>query len=123
MSAWRNKTTEGAKRIVFGGVKSMWLMVAFDLPTETKSQRSAYRKFREFLISDGFMMLQYSVYARSCPNIENAELHGDRVANKMPDEGQVRCLHLTSLQFARMKCFYGKKDVEPESEPDQLTFF
>jgi CRISPR-associated protein Cas2 len=101
----------------------MWVLVAFDLPTETRAHRMAYRKFRDFLLSDGYMMLQFSIYARSCPNSESADKHSDRVAEKMPDNGQVRVLQLTSLQFSKMKCFMGKNDVDPETPPDQMTFF
>ena len=101
----------------------MWVICAFDLPTETLAHKTAYRRFREFLLSDGFFMLQYSVYARPCPTFENADLHSQRVENIIPSEGQVRLLSLTAIQFARMKIFYGKKDTDPEKMPDQLTFF
>jgi CRISPR-associated protein Cas2 len=101
----------------------MWVLTAFDLPTETKAQKTAYRRFREFLLNDGFVMLQFSVYARPCPTPESADTHAERIADKMPDEGQVRILLLTAMQYARMKVFFGQKDVEPEKMPDQLSFF
>jgi CRISPR-associated protein Cas2 len=101
----------------------MWVLAVFDLPTETKAHKRAYRHFREYLIRDGFSMLQYSVYARSCPSPSNAELHQQRIADRVPDEGAVRTLILTSLQYARMKSFYGKASVPLEKEPEQLTFF
>jgi len=101
----------------------MWVLIAFDLPIETRNQKRAYRQFREFLLSDGFIMLQYSVYARPCPTSENSELHMKRIENKMPDEGEVRLLSLTAMQYAKMRCFYGKKEGNPEQPPDQLSFF
>jgi CRISPR-associated protein Cas2 len=43
-----------------------WLIVAFDLPVGTRKQRKAATDFRNYLIDDGFQMIQFSVYARAC---------------------------------------------------------
>jgi len=101
----------------------MWVLTLFDLPTETRSQRTEYRRFRERLLSYGFVMMQYSVYVRACATIEDADRHASRVENNLPPEGQVRMILLTSQQFARMKCFYGEVARPPEKEPQQLSFF
>ncbi|HRF58867.1 MAG TPA: CRISPR-associated endonuclease Cas2 [Fimbriimonadaceae bacterium] len=101
----------------------MWVLVFFDLPTETRAQRTEYRRFREKLLQDGFVMLQYSVYARSCANFEDAEKHGARVERMLPPEGEVRMLTLTSQQYARMRCFFGEISRPPEQKPLQLEFF
>lgn len=57
----------------------MWVLVLFDLPTDTKKQRHAASKFRKELLSDGFTMFQFSIYLRHCPSIENADVHIKRV--------------------------------------------
>ena len=101
----------------------MWVMVQFDLPVVTKQNKRDYRRFRDFLLSDGYMMLQYSIYARPCPTLENAQRHEDIVSEHMPPEGEVRTLVLTGNQFARMKRFVGKEAAELEKQPEQLTFF
>ncbi len=44
----------------------MRLMIMFDLPVETSEDRRIYRKFRKALLNEGFLMIQYSVYARVC---------------------------------------------------------
>ena len=44
----------------------MWVMVFFDLPTETKRERKAASQFRKNLIKDGFSMFQFSIYMRHC---------------------------------------------------------
>ena len=46
--------------------KMGWLMVAFDLPVKTKEERKRATDFRNFLLDDGFQMIQFSVYARPC---------------------------------------------------------
>ena len=110
-------------RMIYGGVRNTWVVAMFDLPVETSEMRSCYRKFREFLLNDGFMMMQYSVYARFCPNRENADTHADRIESKVPDDGQVRVFTLTELQFQKMKIFSGNSRKPPEEAPDQLSFW
>ena len=110
-------------RMIYGGVRNMWVVAMFDLPVETSEMRSCYRKFREFLLNDGFMMMQYSVYVRFCPNRENADTHTDRIQSKVPDDGQVRVFTLTELQFQKMKIFSGNSRKPPEEAPDQLSFW
>lgn len=101
----------------------MWIIVMFDLPTDTKKARKAYREFRNELLSDGFVMLQFSVYARHTPSEENAVVHENRVKTFLPDDGEVRLLKITDKQFERMKVFYGKTRKATEETPKQLTFF
>jgi len=48
----------------FGGSQIMWIVVLFDLPTDTKAARKEYTRFRKFLLNDGFTMMQYSVYTQ-----------------------------------------------------------
>ena len=42
----------------------MRMLLMFDMPTETVDERKAYRKFRKFLINEGFIMHQFSVYSK-----------------------------------------------------------
>lgn len=53
----------------------MWILVFFDLPTETKKDKKRYMDFRKKLQSDGFTMFQFSIYIRHCASSENAEVH------------------------------------------------
>lgn len=45
-------------------VRFMRLMVFFDLPTETAPQRREYNRFHRFLLKNGYLMLQKSVYTK-----------------------------------------------------------
>lgn len=107
----------------FGGYRSMWLIVMFDLPTDTKEARKAYQAFREVLLNGGFTMLQFSVYARHSSSEENAVVHENRVKMFLPEDGEVRLLRITDKQFERMKIFHGKIRKATEKAPEQLTFF
>ncbi|MGO3728829.1 MAG: CRISPR-associated endonuclease Cas2, partial [Enterococcus viikkiensis] len=42
----------------------MRMIVMFDIPTETADERKAYRHFRKFLLGEGFIMHQFSVYSK-----------------------------------------------------------
>ena len=57
----------------------MWLMVFFDLPTDTKKERKVASLFRQNLLKDGFTMFQFSIYIRHCGSKENMEVHIKRV--------------------------------------------
>ncbi len=101
----------------------MWLIVMFDLPTDTKGARKDYQAFREVLLNGGFTMLQFSVYARHSPSEENAVVHENRVKMFLPEDGEVRLLRITDKQFERMKIFHGKIRRATEKAPEQLSFF
>ena len=101
----------------------MWTMVLFDLPTETKSDRFQYARFRKRLLADGFVMLQYSVYTRHCASAESAEVHCKRIKKILPPKGEVRILKITEKQFERMQVYHGSKRAPTEQAPKQLAIF
>ena len=99
----------------------MWVIVLFDLPTQSKPDRYQYAKFRKNLVADGFVMLQYSVYSRHCASDENAEVHCRKIKAKLPPKGEVRIIKITEKQFERMHVYYGSKRIPTESAPKQLS--
>ena len=104
----------------------MRVLVLFDLPTGTKSERRAATQFRQFLTGDGFDMLQYSVYSRLCPNRDLAKKHLDRVVKNCPDDtsGSIRVLMITEHQFTTMFTVLGEKTSQEELvKPTQMAFF
>jgi CRISPR-associated protein Cas2 len=101
----------------------MWVLVMFDLPTDTPEARKRYRVFREGLLDFGFTMLQYSVYSRTAPSEESAKAQSQRVKGALPPDGQVRVMILTDKQYSRMEVFYGKLRATTENAPEQLEFF
>jgi CRISPR-associated protein Cas2 len=113
----------GVNPMSFGGLNSMWVIVLFDLPTETPEERKSYQHFRNFLLDDGFTMMQYSVYMRHTPSDENAAVHIARVKSQLPDEGEVRIIKITDKQFGKIQVFYGEKRKPIEQAPEQLLLF
>ena len=99
----------------------MRVAVFFDLPTGSKKERRTATRFRNFLLKDGFNMLQYSVYTRLCPNRDVAEKHMNRVK---PDVGSIRLIYLTEHQFTNTYVITGKKTAQERYvSNDQLSFF
>lgn len=101
----------------------MWVLVFFDLPTETKVERKVASRFRKDLLTDGFTMFQFSIYLRFCASRENAEVHIKRVKRRLPKKGKIGILHVTDKQFGLMEVFHGVKEIEKETPHQQLELF
>ncbi len=101
----------------------MWLFALFDLPVVFKTDRKNYARFRKSLLSEGFTMLQYSVYARHCASEDSSGTVRQRVRAVLPPAGQVRLLGVTDRQFGKMEVFFGKKRERTEDPPTQLMLF
>jgi len=102
-------------------VRFVWLFVFFDLPVGTKAERRWATKFRNFLKDDGFMMLQFSVYARICRGEDAAEKHTSRVTKSLPPKGSVRTLQVTDRQYSRMKLLLGEAGLSEKKASQQLV--
>jgi CRISPR-associated protein Cas2 len=109
--------------MAFGGFKTVWTIVMFDLPTDTQEARQQYTSFRAFILKCGYIMMQFSVYMRHHPSSENAAVHANRIKKALPPKGEVRILLITDHQFSKMEVFFGKRRKSPEKAPEQLQFF
>ena len=99
----------------------MWVFVFFDLPVGSKAERYAATRFRNFLKDDGFLMLQWSVYARVCRGDEAVNKHQSRVTKNLPTKGSVRTLQVTERQYARMKLMIGESKRSEKVAANQLV--
>jgi CRISPR-associated protein Cas2 len=101
----------------------LWILVFYDLPTETKKDRSIASKFRKDMLQDGFSMFQFSIYLRHCSSRENADVHIKRIKHILPPKGHVGMMTITDKQFGMMELFYGKQEKELPETPQQLELF
>ena len=101
----------------------MWILVFFDLPTETKTDRKRATGFRKALIDDGFTMFQFSIYIRHCASAANAEVHIKRVQSFLPQFGKVGILCITDKQFGDLHLYFGKKPSPLPLAGVQLELF
>ena len=103
--------------------RTLWILVFFDLPVQTKKEQKAANRFRLDLLEDGFRMFQFSIYVRHCPSRENADVHIRRVKGQLPEHGHVGVITITDKQFGMMEVFYGRKPAERPQVPQQLELF
>ena len=101
----------------------MWVLVFFDLPTETKIDRKNYSKFRKKIMDDGFQMFQFSMYIRHCSSRENSEVHIKRVKTILPSKGHIGIICVTDKQFGMMEIFRGRELIENPETAQQLELF
>ena len=93
----------------------------FDMPTITIEDRKNYSKFRDNLIDDGFIMIQYSIYVRICKNQDDITKHINRVKMFTPEKGNIRLLQVTEKQYEQMVMLRGiKNDDEKESNNSMI---
>lgn len=101
----------------------MWLMVMFDLPTISKEEKREYTRFRNYLTREGFIRLQFSVYAKFLASRENSRKYFRYIQAVVPPGGYVRILMVTDKQFGEMVSLYGKNIRDIEQKPEQLLLF
>ncbi|PIE53218.1 CRISPR-associated endonuclease Cas2 [Candidatus Fermentibacteria bacterium] len=111
----------------FSNIKIMWAIAMFDLPVKKKSERKLAAAFRKHLLSKGFTMLQFSVYAKFCSSRDSARAVINTIKHTLPPHGNVRVAMLTDKQFGEMYVFSGTKQLNSEERedkpPEQLMLF
>lgn len=99
----------------------MRMMIFFDLPTITQQDRRAYRKFRKFLINEGFVMVQESVYAKLLLNSTAMNTMKKRVEKSKPRAGLVQSLVITEKQYASMDYIVGEESSDIRDDDKRLV--
>ncbi|MDE5429829.1 CRISPR-associated endonuclease Cas2 [Elizabethkingia meningoseptica] len=107
----------------FNAYRIMWVLVLYDLPTETKANMRDAAQFRKRLLDDGFSLFQFSMYVRHCPSRENAEVHIKRTKAMLPKAGKVAIMCITDKQFGDIEIFFARNREEPPPTFQQLELF
>lgn len=100
----------------------MRMILMFDMPTETAEERKAYRKFRKFLLSEGFIMHQFSVYSKLLLNNTANKAMIGRLKVNNPKKGNITLLTVTEKQFARMVYLHGERNTSVANSDSRLVF-
>lgn len=90
------------------GYRFMRMIVFFDLPTQTKKDLRNYNDFRKFLIKEGFLMMQESVYTKLLLKATMANLLRTRIKKNAPTSGLIQLLLITEKQFASIEFVTGE---------------
>ncbi|MDR1498152.1 MAG: CRISPR-associated endonuclease Cas2 [Puniceicoccales bacterium] len=105
-----------------------WIMVMFDLPVMTDGERKAASQFRKQLLDTGYLMIQFSVYARPCVSYESMDTQIRNLEKIVPAAGNVRVMFFTDQQWARSYTVtgpnyeQGNRSVAPKM-PRQIEFW
>ncbi|MGV3162917.1 CRISPR-associated endonuclease Cas2 [Streptococcus hyovaginalis] len=100
----------------------MRMILMFDMPTDTNDERKAYRKFRKFLLSEGFIMHQYSIYSKLLLNNSANKAMVDRLQENNPKKGSITLLTVTEKQFSRMIYLNGERNMSVANSDSRLIF-
>lgn len=90
----------------------MRIIVMFDLPVETAKNKKDYASFRKFLIKNGFLMMQESIYCKLAQNATAAENIVENVRKNKPAEGLVQVLKITEKQFSKIEYIVGESQKQ-----------
>jgi CRISPR-associated protein Cas2 len=105
-----------------------WILVMFDLPVLTDRERKEATRFRNNLLDEGYLMIQFSVYARPCVSHEHLEKHMGKVQAFVPEAGNVRIMFMTDEQWKKSVTVIGRnyqqgrRAVDPDI-PKQIEFW
>ena len=99
----------------------MRVIVFFDLPTITTAEKRAYRNFRKFLIKNGFLMEQESVYSKLAVNGTAADAISRNIQKNAPDKGLVQLMKVTENQYSKMEYIVGHRNKEILDTDDRLV--
>lgn len=99
----------------------MRVFVFFDLPVISASDRKEYRKFRKYLVKNGFIMMQESVYSKLTLNATAAKTVQANVRKNAPPNGIVELLIVTEKQFATIEYITGEFKSEYITSTDRLV--
>ena len=90
----------------------MRIIVFFDLPVTTAEERRACTRFRKFLVKNGFLMMQESVYSKIVLNMTAGNVVVQKVKSAAPKDGLIQALVITEKQYAGIIMILGKKQSE-----------
>ena len=108
---------------MLSGYRIMWMVVLFDLPVGTAEERHTATKFRNLLLDEGFLMSQFSVYAKPSLGRDKNEALLQRIRNAIPAYGKVHLMSFTDKQYANILTFYGPKQDTSAKTPSQFELF
>lgn len=101
----------------------VWMLVMFDLPTNTKSERRQANTYRNLLKDHGFERVQWSVYVKYYLNRTSSEFDVKVLSANIQPGGNVRILQVADSQWANTLYYEGAEKKAPEPVSEQLSLF
>lgn len=100
----------------------MRTLLFFDLPTYTAEDRKNYRKFVKMIKTNGFYMIQESVYCRMSIDQQMADTIANRIRISIPPEGNIMLLNVTEKQFSSMQILLGESKTDVLNSDERIVF-
>lgn len=88
----------------------MRVLVLYDLPSTDGDDRRAYSLFHRYLVQNGFLMLQESVYCKLALNMTAVQAILANLRRNKPAAVVSGAVHHWEKQFARVE-FSGRDDI------------
>lgn len=98
----------------------MRTMVFFDLPNVYAKDKRNYLQFRKYLLNEGFIMMQESVYSKIVLNSQQSSLLMERLRKKAPKKGLVQVLTITERQYSQIEYITGEHESKIIDSEDKL---
>lgn len=98
----------------------MRMIVMFDLPSTSAQELKEYRKFRKFLIKNGFIMVQESIYSKLALNSTTVNLIAQNIRKNKPSDGLVQLLVVTEKQYNSIEYIIGEGQSEVLESDERL---
>lgn len=99
----------------------MRTIVFFDLPHVYSKDKREYLRFRKYLLSEGFIMMQESVYSKIVLNTQQSEMLLSRVRKRAPQKGIIQVLTITEKQYSQIEYIIGKSNSKIIESEDRLV--
>lgn len=99
----------------------MRMLVFFDLPMQTQHDLADYRKFRKFLLGNGFIMMQKSVYSKLVLNNNSTKLLRIQIEKNLPKNGLIQLMQVTEKQFNDIDYLIGKPQTKVLDSFDRVV--
>lgn len=99
----------------------MRIIVFFDLPTTTHKNMVEYGRFRKFLIKNGFIMVQESIYSKLVINRSSLGLVKKKIKDNLPSSGNIQLLEITEKQYASIEYLRGESQKTIINSEDRVV--
>ena len=98
----------------------MRIIVFFDLPNVYSKDKRSYLMFRKFLINEGFIMMQESVYSKIVLNSQQSSLVLERIRKNAPKKGIIQVMNITERQYSQIEFIIGNSNSKIINSEERL---
>lgn len=98
----------------------MRTIVFFDLPNVYSIDKRNYLFFRKFLLNEGFLMLQESVYSKIVLSSQQMKYLIQRIRKNAPKKGIIQILNVTEKQYSQIEYVIGISNSKIINSEDRL---